>query len=275
MVDNESGDGTAELVDREFGGRVELIRAGSNLGFGRANNLALAALDGDFVLLLNPDCEIEPGALEALLALIERRHEVGMVGPRLEQPDGEFDHAAARAFPTPTSALGHFSGIGRRSEPGGGGPLAAYRAAADLPGPIDAINGAFMLIRRAALDQVGHFDERYWMYMEDLDLSWRFAISGWISWYEPSVRVGHHKGGTAGRPRGVRLNRAFHAGMRRFYRDHYAARRGPLTNLAVEAAISAKLAISLLRSAPTLSRRALGARVGGTVIRRRCWARHP
>ena len=96
-----------------------------------------------------------------------------MAGPRLELEDGSFDHASRRSFPTPLSALGHFTGLGRRE--GASGALADYRAPAVESGPVDAINGAFMLIRRAALEQVGAFDERYWMYMEDLDLCYRFA----------------------------------------------------------------------------------------------------
>src|SRR5207253_9325538 len=90
----------------------------------------------------------------------------GICGPRLEQPDGPFAHAARRGFPTPVSALGHFTGVGRRTDLGA---LSAYRAPDVESGSVDAVNGACMLIRREALDDVGLFDEGYWMYMEDLD----------------------------------------------------------------------------------------------------------
>jgi len=246
VVDNASEDGTAQMVAREFGQAVLTVNPG-NAGFARANNPALARGRAPYALVLNPDTKVTPGALDRLLAVIEAHPEVGMIGPRLEQSDGTFDHASSRSFPTPLSALGHFTGVGRRE--GASGSLAAYRAPGDVAGPVDAINGAFMLIRRAALDQVGGFDTRYWMYMEDLDLCYRFAAAGWATWFEPSVTVTHVKAGTSGNNRSLQLNRAFHYGMFRFYRDHYAAARSPLLNGAVYIGIAAKLAVAAVRSA--------------------------
>jgi GT2 family glycosyltransferase len=245
VVDNASGDGTAEMVEREFG-EVRLRVSDRNIGFAAANNLAIRDGNAPYVLVLNPDTRITAGALDRLLELMEAHPELGMCGPRLELDDGSFDHAARRSFPTPLSALGHFTGVGRRRE---SGAIAAYRAPEVEAGPVDAVNGAFMLIRRAALDEVGAFDEGYWMYMEDLDLSYRFAQAGWVSWYEPGVTVIHVKAGTTGPDRGPRLNAAFHYGMYRFYRKHYAARRNPLLNATVYAGIALKLALSMVRGA--------------------------
>ena len=118
-----------------------------------------------------------------------------------------------------------------------------------MRGPVDAVNGAFMLFRRRALEEVGLFDEGYWMYMEDLDICYRFAQSGWITWYEPDATVVHVKAGTSGRFRRPRLDYAFHYGMLRFYRKHYAASRSPLLNLSVYAAIAVKLALSIATNA--------------------------
>ena len=103
--------------------------------------------------------------------------EVAVVGPRLLRPDGSLDHAAKRSFPTPLSALGHFTGIGRRD--GAHGPPRRLPGARGRVRPVDAVNGAFMLMRRAAFEQAGGFDEGYWMYMEDLDLCYRLAQRGW------------------------------------------------------------------------------------------------
>ncbi len=246
VVDNASGDGTAEMVAREFPEAILTLNP-ENAGFARANNPALARGQAPYALVLNPDTEVTPGALDALLAVIEAHPEAGMIGPRLEQGDGTLDHASSRSFPTPLSALGHFTGVGRRES--ATGALAAYRAPADSAGPVDAINGAFMLIRRAALDQVGGFDTRYWMYMEDLDLCYRFAAAGWTTLFEPSVVVVHIKAGTSGAHRSLRLNCAFHYGMFRFYRDHYAGSRSPLVNGAVYVGIGLKLALAAARSA--------------------------
>jgi N-acetylglucosaminyl-diphospho-decaprenol L-rhamnosyltransferase len=245
VVDNASRDGTAEMVRREFP-EASLRVCDRNLGFAAANNEAIRDTSAPYVLVLNPDTRITEGALDRLLELMDARPRVGMCGPRLELDDGSFDHAARRSFPTPLSALGHFTGLGRRRD---SGPLAAYRAPGVEAGPVDAVNGAFMLIRRAALARVGSFDEGYWMYMEDLDLGYRFARAGWVTWYEPSVTVIHVKAGTTGRDRGLRLNTAFHYGMYRFYRKHYAPHRGPLVNAAVYGGIAAKLVLSASRAA--------------------------
>ena len=248
VVDNASHDGTAEMVAREFPD-VELAASEDNLGFSVANNLAIRAGDEPYVLVLNPDTRITEGALETLSKLLDERPEIGMVGPRLEQEDGSFDHAAKRAFPTPLSALGHFTGVGRRAD---SGRLSEYRAT-ELgefeAGPVEAINGAFMLIRRSALDRVGLFDPGYWMYMEDLDLCYRFAEAGWTTWYEPSVTVIHAKAGSSGKNRSLRLNYAFHYGMFRFYRAHYAPEGNPLVNGGIYAGIALKFGLSAVRSA--------------------------
>ena len=248
VVDNGSGDGTAEMVEQEFPD-VRVTRAGANLGFSAANNLAIRGGVAPYVLVLNPDTRLRAGALDRVLALMDERSEVGICGPKLVREDGALDHAAKRSFPTPLGALAHFTGAGRRE--GAGARLAQYRAPElgdEEAGPIDAVNGAFMLIRRAALDEVGLFDEGYWMYMEDLDLCYRFVQAGWTIWYEPSAEVIHVKAGTSGPIRNPRLNRAFHYGMYRFYRKHYARQRSPIVNGAVYVGIATKLALSLARA---------------------------
>jgi len=246
VIDNASRDGTAEMVVREFP-EVELTVNERNRGFAAATNQGLRAGRSRFALVLNPDTRVMVGALDTVLAAMERDGRIGIAGPRLVLEDGSFDHAAKRSFPTPVSALGHFSGVGRRR--GARGPLAAYRAPDVDSGEVDAVNGAFMLIRRSALDEVGFFDEGYWMYMEDLDLSYRMKQAGWLTWFEPSAEVIHVKGGTSGPVRSPRLEYAFHYGMWRFYRKHYAAVRGPVVNAAIYAGIAAKLAWAVV-SAP-------------------------
>lgn len=254
VVDNASGDGTAEMVAAEYP-EVKLTVNEANLGFSAANNVGLMHSSGEYALVLNPDTQITPGALDTLLDLMDSRRDVGMCGPRLERMDGSFDHASRRSFPTPLSALGHFTGIGRRAR---SGTLAAYRAPEVERGPVDAVNGAFMLIRRRLLEEVGLFDESYWMYMEDLDLCYRAKQAGWITWFEPDVSVFHVKHGCSGQNRTLRLNFAFHDGMRRFYRSHYERERSPLVNAAVYAGIALKFVVSSVR---IQARRALG-RVG-------------
>ena len=245
VVDNDSRDGTVELVAAEFP-EVELVAAESNLGFAAATNRVIRGGHSDYVLALNPDTRLTDGALDRLLELMDARPHIGICGCRLEREDGSFDHAAKRSFPTIAGALGHFTGLGRRAQHGA---LSQYRATEVEAGPVDAINGAFMLMRRATLDEIGLFDEGFWMYMEDLDLCYRCWEAGNLVWYEPSVTVVHVKHGSSGDYRTPRLNYAFHYGMYRFYRKHYAATRNGLVNGAVYAGVAGKLGLSVARSA--------------------------
>ena len=246
VVDNASSDGTVDMVRAEFPG-VELVASPRNLGFAAATNVGIRRGSAPYVLALNPDTRVTEGALDRMVELMESNSSIGIAGCRLELEDGTFDHAARRSFPTPLSALGHFTRVGQSKR--APARLAAYRAPSVERGSVDAVNGAFMLIRRKALDEVGLFDEGYWMYMEDLDICYRFAQAGWVTWYEPDTTVVHVKAGTSGRFRKPRLDYAFHYGMYRFYRKHYAASRNRPVNVTVYAAIAVKLAVSLVTSA--------------------------
>ncbi len=171
---------------------------------------------------------------------------IGMVGVKLVTESGELDHACKRSFPTPLGALAHFTGIGRGE--GAGERLSQYRATAlgdDEPGEVDAVNGAFMLCRGAAVREVGLLDEGYWLYMEDLDWCHRFWDAGWKVFYEPAGTALHVKGGSSAGRRAPRQEIAFHRGMGRFYRRFDAPAHNPLLNAAVYAGIGAKLTVSL------------------------------
>jgi len=244
VVDSGSTDGTPEMVASEFP-EVELIRE-LNIGFSRANNVVLRRSKAPFILLLNPDTEVYAGSLDAALDRLSADPRIGMVGIKLVVPSGELDHACKRSFPTPLGALAHFSGIGRSE--GSSGRLAQYRATelgGDEPGDVDAVNGAFMMVRAEALAQAGPLDEGYWLYMEDLDWCRRFWIAGWKVFYEPAGTALHVKGGSSGKRRGFRQEVAFHMGMGRFYRRFDAPGSSPLLNFAVYCGIFAKLTLSL------------------------------
>jgi GT2 family glycosyltransferase len=244
VVDSGSPDSTPDLVEREFPA-VRLIRRG-NIGFSAANNLALREDAADAVLLLNPDTEVYAGTLDAALARLRSDPRVGMVGCKLVTASGELDHACKRSFPTPLSALAHFTGLGRSEA--APGALSQYRATElgdDEAGEVDAVNGAFMLCRAEAVREVGLLDEGYWLYMEDLDWCRRFWQAGWKVYYEPAGVALHVKGGSSGKRRAPKQEIAFHRGMGRFYRRFDAAEHNPLVNAAVYAGIGAKLATSL------------------------------
>jgi GT2 family glycosyltransferase len=244
VVDSGSPDGTPDMVEREF--PAVALRRHGNIGFSAANNLALRESRAAAVLLLNPDTEVYAGTLDASLARLRSEPRIGMVGCKLLTESGELDHACKRSFPTPLGALAHFTGIGRLD--GAGEALSQYRATAlgdDEAGNVDAVNGAFMLCRREAIDEVGLLDEGYWLYMEDLDWCHRFWDAGWRVFYDPAGVALHVKGASSGGRRRLKQEVAFHRGMGRFYRRFDAPEHNPLLNAAVYAGIGAKLAVSL------------------------------
>ncbi len=153
VVDNASSDGTVEMIRSEFP-NVEVIASERNLGFGAGNNLAIRRGSSRYVLALNPDARLASNVLDPLIRLLDERREVGVCGCRLVKEDGSFDHASKRSFPTVAGALGHFLGVGRTKR--APRALAQYRAPDVEAGPVDAVNGAFMLIRRKALSVSRH-----------------------------------------------------------------------------------------------------------------------
>lgn len=220
VVDNDSPDNTADVVASRFPA-AKLHRQSWNSGFAVANNVALRQVAAPYTLVLNPDTELRAGVLDRLIEELEQDQEIGVIGCRLETADGVFDHASKRSIPSVTDAVRYFAPR-----------LAPHRAssylAPDVPergmGEVEAINGAFMLIRTAAMAEVGYLDESYWMYGEDLDWCVRFRVAGWKVVYDGRETVVHLKGGTSGRSRPVRLNWHFHRSMAIFYRAHLAGR---------------------------------------------------
>ncbi len=249
VVDNASTDGAVAMVRHDHPW-VRVIESGGNVGFARAANIGIRASSGEYILLLNPDTVVPPGALRGCVEELRRRPSIGMLGCKLVRLDGSLDHACKRSFPTPMSALAHMSRLSRL--PVASSRFSAYTAAHiddDDVALVDAVNGAFMLIRAAALEQVGLLDESYWMYGEDLDLCFRFWAARWPVLYWPHQSVVHVKGGIAGRHRAWHTNLAFHRAMWIFFARHQAATYPWAVRSAVWAAIWLKLCVSATRSA--------------------------
>jgi GT2 family glycosyltransferase len=210
------------------------------------------------ILIMNPDTIVAPGTITKALGELERHPDVGMLGVKLVRPDGTFDHACKRGFPTIASALFYFLGLSRLWPTS---PRFAQYTAGQLgeneSGTIDAINGAFMLVRREAAEDVGPMDERYWLYAEDLDWCHRFWERGWRILYWPGVEVIHQKGGSSGDQRSWALNRAFHRSMWLFYAKHYAPRHPRIVAgivwLGVWLKLIASAAVNELRRPPVHS----------------------
>lgn len=228
VVDNASPGGLADAIERDFP-EVHVVRRPRNDGFAVANNVVLRSVGARYALLLNPDAALHPGTLPHLVEEMARCDDIGMLGCRLLTEDGSLDHAAKREIPRPRDAASYFAHrlVGRR-----GSRYLAPSVPERGVGDVGAINGAFMLVRTSAVDDVGLLDEAYWMYGEDLDWCSRFHDAGWRVVYDGTVTATHLKGAVAGRSRPVRLSYHFHRSMAIFYRRNL--RSG---HVAVDAAV--------------------------------------
>jgi N-acetylglucosaminyl-diphospho-decaprenol L-rhamnosyltransferase len=191
VVDNASRDGSLEAACRADPD-IEVIRTGANLGLGAGVNRGAALVPGD-LLVVNPDAVVEPGAVKALQAVLEHDPEVGIVGPRIENPDGTL-YPSARTFPAMGDAMGHaFVGlVAPRNRYTRRYRMLDWDHA--VAARVDWVSGAAFLARRACFDAVGGFDEAFFMYAEDVDLCWRAHRAGWAVAYEPAARVVHIQG---------------------------------------------------------------------------------
>lgn len=224
VVDNGSSDGSVERLRAVHGtdGRLVVVENGENLGFTRANNIALTRAKGDFALLLNPDCLVEQEALRRVLVTIERFPDAGMAGCLIRNEDGSEQAGCRRSIPTPWRTLVRVLHLDklfpnhRRFR----NFVLTREPLPDQPVYVEAISGAFMLVRREALKQVGLMDEGYFLHCDDLDWCMRFQKAGWRILFVPDVAVTHYQGTcSVGRPIFVAWHK--HKGMIRFYRKFF------------------------------------------------------
>jgi hypothetical protein len=207
VVDNDSGDGSAGMVAERFP-RVRLIANTVNAGFAAANNQAYAQSGGEFVFLLNPDALILPGSMETCLDFMAGTPDCGMCGGRIMNPGGAME-PSARRFPTALAKLFTLSGLAAkfpRSSIFGSGDFT--NADLDSPLEVDWVPGTFTCIRREMLEQIGFFDERFYLYYEETDLCLRAMRNGWKVFYLPGAAV-EHEGGASGKKR---TDKAFDTG---------------------------------------------------------------
>ncbi len=194
IVDNSAGDGTGEVVRTRFP-EVIYVDPGCNLGFGRANNFGATSARGQYLLYLNPDTISNAAALEHCLRRLQAEPDIGLISPRLELADGSMDLACRRSMPTLWDGFCRASGLAAAFP--GSKWLAGYNLT-HLPkdGTYDvaAINGAFMMGRREVLNNVGGFDEAFFMYGDDLDFCIRVKAAGYRIVYDGRQSIVHLKG---------------------------------------------------------------------------------
>lgn len=220
LTDNNSNDGSVQAI-KELYPKVILIPNSDNVGFSKANNQGIRIAKGRYILLLNSDTTIESDTLDTMIRFMDEHNEVGASGCKVALPDGSLDKACRRGFPTPLTTFYYVSGLSKLfpKSPHFNSYHMEYLSE-DEEYPIDCLVGAFMLVRREVIEQVGLLDERFFMYFEDTDWCYRIQQAGWINYYYPKTQITHFKRGSSrGRP--IRITYEFHRAMKLFYDKHY------------------------------------------------------
>lgn len=250
VVDNNSHDKSTQLVKEKYP-EVKLIANKKNLGFSRANNQALKAAKGDYLLILNPDTELMPDTIIKMVSFMDAQPPlVSVTTCKVQLPNGALDKDCRRSFPTPIRALAHFSQLSKIFK---GSKIFDSYYMGHIPSyvqtEVDACVGAFMLIRSTALATVGHFDEDYFFYGEDLDLCYRMKEKGYKIVYTPITKIIHHKGVSSGiKKHTAEISKATRQSRQRaiiestramklFYKKHYQDKYPFIVTVAVLMAI--------------------------------------
>lgn len=248
VVDNVSTDGSVKKAKEKFP-EFNFIFNEENLGFGKAHNLVLKKAVTPYVLTLNPDCEVPKRTLSHMVEFMEKNPEVGISSSKVEKADGSLDIASHRGFPTPWASILYFLFKNDR----------LYHLTdrnMNVVHEVDSVVGAFMLMSKRVLEEVGYFDEDYFLYGEDLDLCFRIKNAGFKVMYVPEVKVIHVKGVSSGikkhsqedsnadiSTKNSSIN-YFYSTMKIFYKKHYAKKYPFFINWIVYVGIDIKLLLA-------------------------------
>ena len=210
VVDNASADDTVSYLTQHYPW-VTLIANDENMGFSRANNIAIRQAQGEYVLLLNPDTIVAEPTLQACVAFMDAHPQAGGLGVRMHNADGTLAPESRRAIPSPWVSFLKMMGFTKR--------YYMSHLSWEEPGSIEVVSGAFFMLRKKALDEVGLLDEDFFMYGEDIDLSYRLLKGGWENWYHPSDII-HFKGESTQKS-SFRYVHVFYQAMLIFFQKHY------------------------------------------------------
>jgi GT2 family glycosyltransferase len=246
VVDNASSDDSVAMVQDEFPATC-LLPLKENIGFSRGNNVALREATGNYLMLLNSDTEVLPGAIELMCAYLDEHPDVGAIGPQLLNPDHTVQ-LSCRTFPSYRTALFHRKSLITRLFPQNrfsAQYLMTKTGHADTM-EVDWVIGACLMTRREVVQQVGLLDEEFFMYAEDVDWCYRMRQAGWKIMYLPVAKVLHHYEKSASKAP-FRMNFQRHRSMWRFYAKHYS--RGiMLLDVATFAGIALRLCVMMGRN---------------------------
>jgi GT2 family glycosyltransferase len=230
LVDNDSADQSAEMVEKEFP-QIRLIANDTNRGFAAANNQALALATGEFILLLNPDTVVHPGAIKTLLGFMQAHARAGIVAPQLLESNGAVQRSC-RQFPTFFGMLYELLGLSKLFPDQE--KFRQYKMLDwnhDDERQVDQPEGACLLLRRQVIEEVGVLDEGFFMLFEEVDWCYRIKEKGWQIWFTPSAQVTHHYGQSIKQVK-TKMILSSHRGLYRFWHKHYRGNRWYLDGIA-------------------------------------------
>ncbi len=219
VVDNNSGDDSQRKITEEFPDTI-WIGLKNNLGFGKACNVGAHRASGKYLLFLNPDTLVSHNTLEVFVRLLNENPQIGIAGPKILNPDGSFQASCRRSFPTPFNAFCHLFGLSRIF--GRNKLFGRYNMTyldPDKEAEVDALSGSFMFMRASVFEEIGGFDERFFMYGEDLDLCAKTRQAGYTIWYTPDTQIVHFKGKSSAK-QAIRSRAAFYEAMILFSRKY-------------------------------------------------------
>lgn len=245
VVDNNSVDGSCAMVRRMFP-EVHLIDSKENLGFSKGNNLAIRKSNGRYVLLLNPDTIIQEDTLLKCLKYADARPQLGGLGVPMVDGSGRYLPESKRGIPTPSAAFWKITGLYRLAPRSA--RLNRYylgNLSKDESQPIEILSGAFMWMRKSALDEVGLLDEQYFMYGEDIDLSWRLIKGGYENHYFADTSIVHYKGEST-KKGSLNYVLVFYRAMQIFARTHFRGRSGRAMHRVIQLAIYLRAALAIV-----------------------------
>lgn len=252
LIDNASGDNEQQILGvfadqlSSVGHTITFIPNPTNIGFAKANNQAMKLAQGDYIALLNSDTELTTDSFTRAVAYLEANPDVGAVGCRLITPDGQLDQGCKRGFPTPKASLYYFLKVHKwlkRPE------LDIYKLThldEHQVHDVDVISGAFMVLPKRVVDEVGMLDERFFMYGEDIDWCYRIREAGYRIVYNPELGDVIHYKGASGKKRKFKTLFNFYEAMILFYNKHYLKKYNFLVTLCVYLGISLQFMVKLI-----------------------------
>ena len=244
VIDNHSADESGKMVREKFPGAM-LIENVENVGFSRANNQGIRISGGRYVLLLNPDTVISEDTLVKTVSFMDEHPNAGALGVRMIDGRGDFLPESKRGLPTPMVAFYKMSGLARlfpRSRTFGAYHL-GFLGEHDV-NKVDILSGAFMMIRKEVLDEVGLLDESFFMYGEDIDLSYRIIKAGYDNYYFPQTTIIHYKGEST-KKHSINYVKIFYLAMAKFAKKHFSRQQGWWFTVCINLAIYARAAVAL------------------------------